>query len=150
MPDQDPEQHMPDISHLKIRGRIEEKYANLFVENSVEGQENDLIIVWIRFIPAESEVKDVWQQVRQIAKEFKLELVMFAVGHSKYLVYSTKLDDFFRVRTMGNLVPSLNEMERLKIPRHHVYRKIKSLFLEDKWRGIINAGNSAPSKTNKN
>lgn len=133
--------YKPDFERLHYRGLIEEFHANIYVEDSqdIPNQKEKAVVVWLNFNPKESNPAGVVAQILQIAEDFKLSALFFAVGDSKEMCYVSRLGGFFYIRpTQGGGIPTPDELERVLIPTIRVVASVKNLFLENKRRKLLN------------
>ena len=125
------------LEPIRIRAKVEEANSNVFVENFYYNAKDDLRMLWIRFFSEGSTPEGVIAQVQTISADFDIQLLVFAVGRSYYISYSETLKDFYRVKHWKGAVPILEEMDKLRIPTHKVRSKIRNMFLEDRWRKLL-------------
>jgi len=134
------------LEPIRVRALIEEANANVFVENFLYAEKDALRIVWLRFLLEGSTPERVITQVKTISTDFNIQLLLFAVGRSYYLSYSSVLGAFHKVKSWQGAVPSLEEMDRLCISQFRVKSKVKAMFLEDRWRKLSDDYNLKDSR----
>jgi len=125
-------------AYIGFRGQVEEHYSNIFVERYNTSETKPVMsVAWIRFFPDDTPLSEIPNILRDLTKVYKLEGILFAIGRSSYIYYSGRLGAFYRTKKHGLTVPTIEDMERLHIPETKIFVRIRDLFLEHKWRGII-------------
>jgi hypothetical protein len=81
-----------DKAFLALRGRIEEHYAMLYVADHATNDNEGAL--WINIDP-DCPLKSIPKIVKSIAVEYNMQIIMFSIGLSDYLVYFTYCNSIY-------------------------------------------------------